>query len=58
MPKVYKVDLKNGDTLLNMFDYLCSRVNWAKSALHNEGINCMNILFLELAKDKRIIKPK
>ncbi len=56
--KVYKVDLENGDTLLNMFDYLCSRVNWAKSALDNEGINCMNILFLELAKDKRIIKPK
>ena len=56
--KVYKVDLQNGDTLCNMFDYLCSRVNWAKSALDAEGITCMNTLFIELQKDKRIINPK
>ncbi len=55
--KVYKVNLE-GDTLCNMFDYLCSRVNWGKSALDNEGIKCMNTLFLELGKDTRIIKPK
>jgi hypothetical protein len=55
--KIYKVDLENGDTLVNMFDYLCSRVNWGKSALDNQGITCMNTLFIELAKDKRIIKP-
>ena len=55
--KVYKVNLKDGDTLCNMFDYLCSRVNWGKSALDAEGITCMNTLFIELGKDKRIIKP-
>ena len=55
--KEYKVDLENGDTLLNMFDYLCSRVNWGKSALDDAGIQCMNTLFTELRKDKRIIKP-
>lgn len=55
--KVYKVDLENGDTLCNMFDYLCSRVNWAKSALDRNGVICMNTLFIELGKDKRIIKP-
>lgn len=56
--KVYKVDLENGDTLANMFDYLCSRVNWAKSALDADGITCMNTLFLELGKQKEIIKPR
>jgi len=56
--KIYKVDLEKGDTLCNMFDYLCSRVNWAKSFLDNEGVVCMNTLFIELGKDKRIIKPK
>ena len=55
--KEYKVDLENGDTLVNMFDYLCSRVNWGKAALDNAGIQCMDILFTELGKDKRIIKP-
>lgn len=54
---VRTVDLRNGDTLGNMLDYLCSKVDWGKSALDNEAIVCMNTLFLELRKDKRIIKP-
>jgi len=54
--KEYKVDLKNGDTLSNMFDYLCSRVNWGKAALDAEAVTCMNTLFVELGKDKRIVK--
>ena len=57
MKKEYKVDLENGDTLANMFDYLCSKVNWGKAALDNDAINCMNILFMELSKDTKIIKP-
>ena len=28
-----------------------------KAALDNEGVICMNTLFVELGKDKRIIKP-
>jgi len=40
-----------------MFDYLCSRVNWGKAALDAEAVTCMNTLFVELGKDKRIIKP-
>lgn len=55
--KIYKVNLEKGDTLLNMFDYLCSRVNWGKSALDNDGIVCINTLFIELSKQKTIIKP-
>lgn len=38
------------DTLFNMFDYLCSKVNWGKSHLDATGIQCMNTLFLELRK--------
>lgn len=55
--KEYKIDFEKGDTLKNMLDYLCSKVDWGKTALDNSGIRCMNILFLELGKDKRIIKP-
>jgi hypothetical protein len=55
--KEYKVDLEKGDTLGNMFDYLCSKVNWGKAALDNDAILCMNTIFTELGKDKRIIKP-
>ena len=51
-----KVDVVNGDTLFNMFDYLCSRINFSKSALDGEAITCMNNLFIELRKDTRIIK--
>jgi hypothetical protein len=51
------VDLENGDTLVNMFDYLCSKVDWGKSNLDGNAVCCMNTLFLELGKDKRKIKP-
>ena len=54
--KQYKVDLEKGDTLLSMFDYLCSKVDWGTANLDNEAINCMNILFRELRKDHRIVK--
>ena len=37
-------------TLFEMFDYLCSRVNWGKASLDNEAICCMNTLFTELRK--------
>lgn len=50
------VDVKNGDTLFNMFDYLCSKVNWGKVALDAKAIAFMNTLFTELRKDERIIK--
>lgn len=53
----FPLDLDNGDTLFHMFDYLCSKVNWGDAALDNDGINCMNILFRELRKDERLIKP-
>ena len=53
---IRKVDLENGDRLINMFDYLCSRVDWDKSYLDAEAVTCMNTLFIELEKDKRIIK--
>lgn len=53
--KIYKVNLKDGDTLLSMFDYLCSKVNWGESALDSDAIQCMDILFKELRKDERII---
>lgn len=52
-----KVDLEKGDTLFNMFDYLCSKVNFGKSALDADSIVCMNTLFKELRSDKRKIKP-
>ena len=52
-----KVDLENGDRLVNMFDYVCSRVDWGKSFLNAEAVTCMNTLFIELGKDNRIIKP-
>ena len=51
-----KIDLKNGATLFEMFDYLCSRVDWGKSALDNKAIVCMNQLFIELRKDTTKIK--
>lgn len=51
--KKYGVDMKNGDILVKMFDYLCSKVDWGKSALDNDAINCMNVLFRELRKDDK-----
>jgi len=53
---IYKVDISNGDTLYNMFNYLCSKINFAKSNLDNEAIVCMNTLFIELRKQKEIVK--
>jgi hypothetical protein len=51
------IDLEKGDTLLNMFDYLCSKVNWGNANLDNDAVVCMNTLFIELKKDKRVIVP-
>jgi hypothetical protein len=55
--KIYKINLDEGDTLENMFDYFCSKIDFGKSFLDNAAIVCMNTLFMELRKDKRIIKP-
>lgn len=51
-----KVDLRKGETLFNMLEYLCSKINFGKSNLDNDAIVCMNTLFIELKKDNRIIK--
>lgn len=40
-------------TLNEMFDYLCSKVDWGKSFLDNTAVVCMNKLFIELSKDER-----
>lgn len=44
------VVLPEKPTLSEMFDYLCSKVDWGKSALDNDAICCMNKLFIELGK--------
>ena len=36
------INLDEPVTLCEMFDYLCSRVNWGKAALDADAINCMN----------------
>lgn len=38
-------------TLYEMFDYLCSKVDWGKSFLDNTAVVCMNKLFIELKKN-------
>jgi hypothetical protein len=43
-------------TLNEMFDYVCSKVDWGKSFLDSTAIWCMNKLFIELAKDKNKFK--
>lgn len=50
------IDLDNA-TLFQMFDYLCSKVDWGKSWLDADAVVCMNTLFKELRNDTRIIKP-
>ncbi len=40
-------------TLDEMFDYLCSKVDWSKSFLDATAVVCMNKLFTELKKDDR-----
>lgn len=49
--KIKEPDFKNGDTLYNMFNYLCSRIDFSKVAFDNISIICMNTLFTELKKD-------
>jgi hypothetical protein len=49
------LSIESEATLFEMFDYLCSKVNWGKSALDSTAIVCMNLLFLELRKDCRKI---
>ena len=46
----------NEATLHSMFDYLCSKINFGNSALDSKAIQCMNTLFIELKKQKDIIK--
>lgn len=41
---------ENEATLLEMFDYLCSKINFGKANLDTTAIVCMNRLFLELRK--------
>jgi len=43
-------------TLCEMFDYVCSKVDWSKSFLDATGFFCMNKLFIELKKDKNKFK--
>ena len=43
-------------TLFEMLDYLCSKIDFGKSALDNTAIVCMNRLFIELRKDEKKIK--
>ena len=50
------IDLNKGATLFEMFDYLCSKVDWEKSALDSEAITCMNSLFVKLGLQKEVIK--
>ena len=40
-------------TMFQMLEYLCSKVNWGKSAIDADAVWCMNTLFMELRKDKR-----
>jgi hypothetical protein len=52
------IDLEKGATLFEMFDYLCSKIDWGKSALDNVSIVCMDTLFKELRKQTDKIKSK
>jgi len=54
--QIKEPDFENGDTLFNMFDYFCSRIDFGKSALDNSAIVCMNTLFQELRKQTEKIK--
>jgi len=40
-------------TLCEMLDYLCSKVNFGQANLDAKAVQSMNILFIELKKDKR-----
>lgn len=39
-------------THLEMLDYLCSKIDFGKSALDNTAVRCMNSLFIQLRKDE------
>ena len=39
-------------TLFEMFDYLCSKIDFGKSALDNTAIVCMDKLSKKLHKDE------
>lgn len=39
-------------TLLEMFDYFCSKIDFEKSFLDTTAIVCMDKLFKELSKDE------
>ena len=42
-------------TLEQMFDYLCSKVDFGKSCLDATAISCMNTLFVELKKQDDVM---
>lgn len=48
--KEIKIPNMETATLYEMFNYLCSRVDWGKSFLDSTGVQCMNELFLRLKK--------
>lgn len=53
-----KKDLSKEDeaTLVEMFDYLCSKVNWGETNLDSTAVCCMNLLFIELSKQSEKVK--
>lgn len=42
----------NEATLYEMFDYLCSRIDFGKSFLDSTAVRCMNNLFIKLKEQK------
>lgn len=55
-PTSPKKDMSKNEegTLFEMFDYLCTRVDWGSSNLDSAGIRCMNTLFIKLGEQKEI----
>ena len=47
---------ENEATLFEMLDYLCSKIDFGKSALDNTAVGCMNRLFIELRKNNEKIE--
>lgn len=39
-------------TLYEMFDYLCSKIDFGQSFLDSTAVSCMNKLFLKLGDQK------
>ena len=46
--KIKDLSKENEATLFEMFDYLCSKVDFGKAALDSAAVVCMNTLFIEL----------